>query len=95
MPAVRDVGHVHSGVRRVAEQRRDQRHSRLGVVRAAALLEQRGLGDERGVAVEVEQLLLDALHGLCARALAAQLCHDLVVRVVVPEVVRRHDAEAV
>ena len=70
-PVVAHVGHVHAGVlRRRPAARRSGLDCRLGVVGAAALLEQLGLGVQRRVGVHLEQVVLDAQHLLGARARA-------------------------
>ncbi len=89
------VGHVDLVHRAVAgDQGGEQRDRGLAVVRPAPLLQQGRLLDQRRVAVEVEQLLLDPLHRLGARLLGALLRDDhLVVQVEVPQVVRRERTE--
>ena len=74
---------------------RDQRRRRLAVEGAAALLEQRRLGRQRRVAVQLQQLALDLGH-LAARGVPrALLGEHLVVGVEVAQVVRGHRAELV
>ncbi len=51
----------------------EQGDGRLGVVGAAPLLEQGRLRHQRGIAVQLEQLRLDALHLVRPRALAQEL----------------------
>ena len=89
--AVVRVDDVDRAVARV--ERLDERRGRLAVVRAAAPLQQLGLAVQRRVAVEVEQLALDADDvGRPAGALAL-LAQDVVGRVVVAQVVGRDRAE--
>ena len=86
---------MHSGVLRPAEQRRDQCHGGLGVIRATALLEEGGLGHERRIPVHLEQFALDPLHFLRTGAGGLQLTHNFVMRVEVAQVVRRHHVKTI
>ena len=88
---VAEVDHLH--VAAVGHQRGDQVDRGLGVVGAAALLEQRRLLVQRRVGVQVEQLPLDR-GDLCGPGRGGLLLGDHgVVRVEVPQVVGRQDPE--
>nr|BFE69968.1 hypothetical protein GCM10020092_032690 [Actinoplanes digitatis] len=76
-----------------AVQGGDEPDRGLGVVRAAALAEQGGLGGQRRVAVHVQQPRLDLRDPRAAGRCAACGAHHAVVAVVVGEVVRRDAAQ--
>ena len=69
VPSLRDVRDVHAGLVGPPSSEAMRSRPRPSGSSAAALLEQRGLRDERGVAVGLEQLGLDAQHLVGARAL--------------------------
>ena len=90
---VAHVDDVH--VTGVARERGDESGRGLAVEGAAALLQQRRLLVELGIAVELEQLALDLGHRDGARCAVALLVEHLVVTVEVAEVVRRDRTELV
>ena len=88
VPRVDDLGVAVSG-----RQRRNELRRGFAVIRASALLEQRGLRDECLVAIEVEQLSLDPGDRRRPRHARSLLVEHLVVEVEVAQVVRGDRAQ--
>jgi hypothetical protein len=77
----------------VVPERREELHRRLAVERAASAHEQLGLGVDRGVAVDLQQLALDVENLLRPSALASLLGDHRIVLIEVAQVVRGDRAE--
>ena len=93
-PVVADVDLVHLAA--AGDERRHEPGGGLAVERAAALLEQRRLLGEAGVAIHVEQLALDLGHARRPRLSSVELLAEhLVVPVEVVQVVGRDGAQLV